>query len=147
MIYAGDNGGCMGCDSTAGELADKGHRKGCRSPHANEPPRPAAERARRRREEAKRLCLKAIELEAEADELAPVLVVSIGVTPTNKPGLFAVRSATRVSHYYDGEAQSSAVYVALEQVTRQIGRGEIEAGDGFTVRVEFVTVDEDREVK
>ena len=67
--YAGDHGGCMMCDSLGFELAARGHRKGCRSPYANEPPRPPpppAEQAKSRRDEARRLREQADRLEAEA---------------------------------------------------------------------------------
>lgn len=69
MIYAGDHGGCMLCDSTAAELRDRGHRPRCRSEYRSEPPWPPAKRARWRREEAKRLRDRADQLEAEAAAL------------------------------------------------------------------------------
>ncbi len=67
--YAGVHGGCMGCDSTGYELADRGHRKGCRSPYANEPPRPPEWRAKKRREEADKLRARIKTLEVEAELL------------------------------------------------------------------------------
>ena len=41
-------------------------------------------------------------------------------------------------HYRSDEADSSAVCLALERVIRDIARWEVPAGDGFTVRVDFV---------
>jgi hypothetical protein len=67
--YAGDHGGCVYCDSLGHELAERGHRPGCRSQYANEPSRPPADRAHRKREEAKRLRVQADALEREADAL------------------------------------------------------------------------------
>lgn len=57
----------MQCDSLAWELAERGHREGCRSPYAKEPPRPASEIATRLRERAQALRREAAELEARAD--------------------------------------------------------------------------------
>lgn len=68
-VYAGDHGGCSSCDSLGYELAESGHRKGCGSMYANEPPRPAKWRAQKRRDEAKKLRLRAAELDVEADDL------------------------------------------------------------------------------
>lgn len=72
MIYAGDHGGCFACDSLGYELAERGHRPGCRSEYANEPARPPAYRAAKRREEAKWHQEKAASLLAEAEQLEKV---------------------------------------------------------------------------
>lgn len=64
--YAGDHGGCMDCDSTGEELADRGHRPRCYSPYAGEPPRPLEWRVAKRREKAAKLREQASALEAEA---------------------------------------------------------------------------------
>jgi len=69
MIYAGDNGGCMACDSVGHELAMRGHRKGCRSPYRNEPRRPAEWRAKQHLEEAKRLAEKIKQHEQKAADI------------------------------------------------------------------------------
>ena len=71
-IYAGSHGGCMMCDSLAYELAANGHRKGCRSPYAHEPPQPKpppAEQALEKREQARALRAQADGLESEASAL------------------------------------------------------------------------------
>ena len=62
----------MGCDSTSEELADRGHRPRCRSPYADEPPRPAEWRAAKKREKAAKLREQAAALEAEAIALEGV---------------------------------------------------------------------------
>jgi len=69
IIYAGDHGGCMSCDSLAYELAERGHRPRCYSLYKDEPRRPPEWRAARRREEAAKLREEAARLEAEAADL------------------------------------------------------------------------------
>lgn len=64
--YAGDHGGCMGCDRTGWELADQGHRKWCRSSVAHEPRRPKEYRVQMRRAKIRQLRHEADKLEAEA---------------------------------------------------------------------------------
>jgi hypothetical protein len=54
--------------------------------------------------------------------------------------LVAIRLPDResVRHYLRGEAPSAAVCLALEAASRSVGRYEVPAADGFTVKVVFV---------
>jgi len=54
-----------------------------------------------------------------------------GITTINVEG-----SSVRI-HHLDEEAESAAVCEALKTVIRRVARDEIEAGDGFTVKVVF----------
>jgi len=67
------------------------------------------------------------------------LVAQVVVT-TLESGLVSVRipDKPRQYCYLASEAPSSAVCLALEDAMRRVARAEVEAGDGFTVRVVFV---------
>lgn len=69
------------------------------------------------------------------------IVVPVMYEPKQRtPGIVKIGmpGSARESYYYEGEAESAAVCVALESVLVRVGRGEIPADDGFTVRVVFV---------
>lgn len=69
------------------------------------------------------------------------IVVPVMYEPKQRtPGLVKIGmpGSARESYYYEEEAESAAVCVALESVLVRVGRGEIPATDGFTVRVVFV---------
>ena len=142
-VYAGDHGGCMHCDSLGYELAEHGHRPGCSSPYAHEPPRPKLpplERARKLWGEARHLRDQAGELESEAAELeaSAVHVVRVNMTPLHEDTTtINVEGSPVKSHYDNSEAEDMAVCAALEVVAERIARQEIKAVDGFTVKVEF----------
>jgi hypothetical protein len=55
-----------------------------------------------------------------------------GVTSIN------VEGESTTSHYDNSEVEDMAVCAALEVVSERIARQEIKAGDGFTVKVEFL---------
>lgn len=67
--YAGKHGGCMACDSLAFELMIRGHRKGCRSEYASEPPLPMARVAQMARAAASDLEARVSLLRQQADRL------------------------------------------------------------------------------
>lgn len=72
-------------------------------------------------------------------------VVQVVYAPTrggNGSELVAIKPLHGVPRYYDPvEAPSAAVGLALEIASRRVGRGEVQAGDGFTVKVVFVNED------
>lgn len=66
-------------------------------------------------------------------------VAKIIVVPGVSGGPTMIRSKTRDSHYGSDEAAPSAVCIALAETIQAIARRELAAGDGFTVRVQFVS--------
>lgn len=69
------------------------------------------------------------------------IVVPVMYEPKQRtPGIVKIGmpGSTRQGYYYEGEAERAAVCVALESVLVRVGRGELPADDGFTVRVVFV---------
>lgn len=66
-------------------------------------------------------------------------VVRVRVTPLadRRKKSVGLEDSTLERFYSNEVAASAAVCLALETVSRRVGRGEIEAGNGFTVKVEF----------
>lgn len=65
-------------------------------------------------------------------------VIRVNVTPIGNTTLINVEGSTIKSYYINADAEDEAVRAALSVVAQRIARKEIEAGDGFTLKVEFV---------
>jgi len=65
-------------------------------------------------------------------------VIRVNMTPMEATTLINVEGSTIRSYYSNGVAEEEAVIAALGVVAQRVARREIYAGDGFTVKVEFV---------
>ncbi len=73
--------------------------------------------------------------------MKPVVVHVVCVPLATAPGeltRIGLLDESRRSFYYQSEAASAAVTLALNDVCRQVGQGSIPAADGFTVHIRFV---------
>jgi hypothetical protein len=76
---------------------------------------------------------------------ATVYTIRVNMTPMSASTRINVEGSTIKSYYMNEVVASEAVISALAAVAQRIARKEIDAGDGFTVKVEFVTVPPDKE--
>jgi len=80
-----------------------------------------------------------------AKNTATVYTVRVNMTPMGTTTLVNVEGSAIRSYYLNDVAAEEAVVAALSAVAQRVARREIYAGDGFTVKVEFVTVPPDKE--
>ena len=72
-------------------------------------------------------------------------VIRVNMTPMGNTTLINVEGSPIKSYYVNEEADDMAVCAALSIVEQHIARRLIKAGDGFTVKVEFVIKQPDKE--